>query len=475
MTLYERMFVQLDMLLPIVASAGIVLTPTIYLIRQRRLKIEQALYYTNQIDDEIQILQQLLKKERMKPKIFVIPVKKNQSEAHLLKTAIEKRNTELTAHIATYNAKEKARADSIQQQTNYIKNLIDEAQTVYQKIDLSEQQTKIKQYTKRQRKRQIKPSVILKGDKPNTPSITISHDKLLSLLPNVVNIPGDTQLHTYNPDTQTVNSIKTEQTTKIQKTTPKEKIIRVKELNNQLNQQLQPRPQKPPVLRYIAPKRNQYDNVDVEKVLMVTLSENLDAYQSVIEDSLSNQINYANYDQKVDALLIQKPKTKQELDFNKQIHKLKMTPPKPVAFKLIMTYRSEKGRVNLQKSANIDENVLIDVFSTIQSLGSKGKDQIKKLRAIKERDALGAGLRYNILERDEYRCQICGATASDGAALHVDHKIPVAQGGKSVPENLQTLCDFCNLGKRDKVSSSYVEQAQATPSMVYDVSDLTSS
>lgn len=32
----------------------------------------------------------------------------------------------------------------------------------------------------------------------------------------------------------------------------------------------------------------------------------------------------------------------------------------------------------------------------------------------------------------------------------VDHIIPVAKGGKTVPKNLRTLCNVCNLGKSDK-------------------------
>lgn len=59
-------------------------------------------------------------------------------------------------------------------------------------------------------------------------------------------------------------------------------------------------------------------------------------------------------------------------------------------------------------------------------------------------------LRYDILHRDGFKCQICGRTQADGVKLHIDHVIPIAKGGKTVKENLRTLCDQCNLGKRDK-------------------------
>jgi hypothetical protein len=59
------------------------------------------------------------------------------------------------------------------------------------------------------------------------------------------------------------------------------------------------------------------------------------------------------------------------------------------------------------------------------------------------------GLRYRILKRDCFRCVKCGATpATDPQCqLEVDHKVPVALGGRTVPENLQTLCHPCNSGK----------------------------
>lgn len=56
-------------------------------------------------------------------------------------------------------------------------------------------------------------------------------------------------------------------------------------------------------------------------------------------------------------------------------------------------------------------------------------------------------LRYSILQRDGFRCQLCGCTALDGATLHVDHKQSKANGGNSSPDNLWVLCSDCNLGK----------------------------
>jgi hypothetical protein len=63
------------------------------------------------------------------------------------------------------------------------------------------------------------------------------------------------------------------------------------------------------------------------------------------------------------------------------------------------------------------------------------------------------GLRYEVLKRDRFRCVLCGASPAThlGCVLHVDHIIPWSKGGKTIPENLRSLCEPCNLGKSDKL------------------------
>ena len=60
-------------------------------------------------------------------------------------------------------------------------------------------------------------------------------------------------------------------------------------------------------------------------------------------------------------------------------------------------------------------------------------------------------LRYTVLKRDHFKCCACGASpAKDPSVeLHIDHIVPVAKGGETSLDNLQTLCSKCNLGKGD--------------------------
>ena len=66
---------------------------------------------------------------------------------------------------------------------------------------------------------------------------------------------------------------------------------------------------------------------------------------------------------------------------------------------------------------------------------------------IGEREKMKPALRYEIIRRDGYRCRACGFGVQDGAHLHVDHIVAIANGGQTESANLQTLCTVCNLGK----------------------------
>jgi len=58
-------------------------------------------------------------------------------------------------------------------------------------------------------------------------------------------------------------------------------------------------------------------------------------------------------------------------------------------------------------------------------------------------------LRFEVLERDSFRCVKCGSSPaiSRGVELHIDHITPYSKGGETILENLETLCIDCNLGK----------------------------
>lgn len=63
-------------------------------------------------------------------------------------------------------------------------------------------------------------------------------------------------------------------------------------------------------------------------------------------------------------------------------------------------------------------------------------------------------IRYQVLKRAKYRCELCGASAED-VPLHVDHIVPRNCGGKDDISNFQALCITCNTNKRDQDDADF--------------------
>lgn len=63
-----------------------------------------------------------------------------------------------------------------------------------------------------------------------------------------------------------------------------------------------------------------------------------------------------------------------------------------------------------------------------------------------ERGKVSNKMRFAIYKRDGYRCRYCGRT-ENMVKLEVDHIKPISKGGKSIYNNLQTLCRDCNYEK----------------------------
>lgn len=96
-------------------------------------------------------------------------------------------------------------------------------------------------------------------------------------------------------------------------------------------------------------------------------------------------------------------------------------------------------------------NILVDNdpeqnFKDLQQSKIRGVDKAGNSRIV------SLSIRVKVLDRDKYKCVLCGRSpATDiGVRLQIDHKTPFSKGGKSTIDNLQTLCQECNLGKSDE-------------------------
>ena len=61
---------------------------------------------------------------------------------------------------------------------------------------------------------------------------------------------------------------------------------------------------------------------------------------------------------------------------------------------------------------------------------------------------ISGSVRYEVLKRAKFRCELCGITAED-KNIEVDHIFPKSLGGKDDLSNFQALCYTCNAAKRN--------------------------
>lgn len=120
-------------------------------------------------------------------------------------------------------------------------------------------------------------------------------------------------------------------------------------------------------------------------------------------------------------------------------------------FKVVIyvNYSSKKGRVKDKRYKAYEKEEFSNKMQEYLKL--KETKKLYEISSRVERSKMSESMRYDVLKRDGFRCQICGATSKDGVNLQVDHIIPVSKGGKTEMSNLQTLCSRCNIGKSNKI------------------------
>jgi hypothetical protein len=74
---------------------------------------------------------------------------------------------------------------------------------------------------------------------------------------------------------------------------------------------------------------------------------------------------------------------------------------------------------------------------------AEGRRELRHLEGMLWSTNLDPGCDFDthraILERDARSCRYCGSPAT-----HVDHVLPICQGGRSTPDNLVAACAHCN-------------------------------
>lgn len=98
--------------------------------------------------------------------------------------------------------------------------------------------------------------------------------------------------------------------------------------------------------------------------------------------------------------------------------------------------KSKNGRKVFKFTLNMIDDIFNDNKSSINVL------------EIEHNRLIPTNVKQQVYARDKGKCVICGSTVN----LHYDHIIPFSKGGSSIDaNNIQLLCQKCNLRKRDKI------------------------
>lgn len=77
-----------------------------------------------------------------------------------------------------------------------------------------------------------------------------------------------------------------------------------------------------------------------------------------------------------------------------------------------------------------------------------------------EMDPVPDTIRFDVLRRAGGKCELCGCSSKE-RPLHVDHIIPRSKRGTNDLDNLQALCEQCNLAKSNRDDTDFREHTKA--------------
>lgn len=201
--------------------------------------------------------------------------------------------------------------------------------------------------------------------------------------------------------------------------------------------------------------RKSFDRVTGKSIIKYHLDNNINGIRTDLENAIFNITLLEKYNKDVEKVL-QSESTNNSKYSSKKFKMVEERVLRSIIYKkenfmitlkIEVYYRSNGGNVYDNKKRKYLFNDLVFVYNE-WNRGNKFEETINQ-----ERKIMNDYIRYNVLKRDNFSCQICGITAKDGAKLQVDHIIPVSKGGKTVMSNLQTLCERCNIGKSNKTEN----------------------
>ena len=211
-----------------------------------------------------------------------------------------------------------------------------------------------------------------------------------------------------------------------------------------------------------------YDRIEPSFLMATDIRNNIDKYAKYINQVRENRAEFEKYQKRVEELL----KKEDQINFDallissedyyryesRILNGLKLTPVVDCQYRVIMLHVLPNGSVGSKKEKIFSFSELVSCYERVCP-SFVDREMYEELVAV-ERGKVDDSLRYNIMNRDNFTCVLCGRTQKDGVKLQIDHIIPISKGGKSTPNNLRTLCEQCNMGKSNKIEGSFLLESE---------------
>ena len=186
----------------------------------------------------------------------------------------------------------------------------------------------------------------------------------------------------------------------------------------------------------------QFIRYDVYKEIDV-IKENRNKYERYKEEIKNDCVlgNFNNYKKFFIKSIIER------IEKNR-CHRLVKHPEVEYTIRVSLARTDLNGHVFERKSEAFSEKIIRDIIKRLNDKNGtfyNDREIWESLTRV-ERGRLSNKLRFAIYQRDGNRCKCCGrrGTRTD---LEIDHIVPIAKGGKTEWNNLQTLCPRCNKEK----------------------------
>lgn len=180
---------------------------------------------------------------------------------------------------------------------------------------------------------------------------------------------------------------------------------------------------------------------------MSTVQKKIDAFEEVFGWANSNNIQFGMYKKELE----DPPNwTEKDDDCGRRVpfclyHKWEQklvndavygTPVTQPVFHVVKQYTPTRGKT-------LSETRTYSMAEAKEFVRLAKEHEAEKQRRAAARKAASAELRHSVLQRDGFRCTLCGRSPTEGVSLHVKPIMPLPKGEQPTADYYRTVCNEC--------------------------------